>query len=1121
MTRFQQWLIVSALTLALLLALAATALAQEGEDAAAPGAQINAAGAAQISLLEQEKATRTPTQQKMSSALLLALRRWRQDPLLNALPDLQTLAPDADGRLLVDIDLLKAAGLKPVLAALAEMNAEIVYQSAAQRTVRALMPLDQTETLAAMPEVKGVRDADQAITNRDAATLNTTALNAAAAWAGAWAPLAVNVSEGDVTHQADIARQTFTVNGAGQKICALSDGVDSLAAAQASGDLPSNVAVLPDQAGTGNEGVAMLEIIHDLAPGAQLGFATGFKGVTSFAQNIRNLQAAGCTIIVDDISYFVESPFQDNDIAQAVIDVTNAGAQFLSSSANDGNLTNSQSGTWEGDFKPNGTIGALPAGAVHDFGDGGQSNALTSTATNVTLHWTDPFDASGNDYDLYVMNSSLTSILAASTNLQNGSGRSYEMAYGAFPVGARVVVLRKSGAANRMINVIAWRSTLQLATSGATRGHSAAPLAFSVAAVPAAAAFAGGGPTGPYPNPFTTADQVEWFSSDGPRRIFFDFNGALLPGAPAGNFSATGGVVRQKPDIAAADGVQTSAPGFDPFFGTSAAAPHAAAIIGLLQEAFPLSTTLEIRTLLQASALDIMAPGVDRDAGHGLVMPLAALQAGGAQSRALLLRAGQSAAELLGNGDAVIDPAESWQLTLPISNTGAVAATAVSATLLTSAPGVEILSAASSYPDLAVGAVGANVTPFVFRLAPGFVCGAPLSFTLLVQFQDSAARTAPLAVTLPTGALSSTPQIFSYTGPVKPIPDNVTPSVAAVAPLPVTGVSGRIGRLLFRIDGSLCTTAAGATTVGVDHTYAGDLSFELVAPSGAQATLIDNAGAYGANFCQTELDDRAATSIQAAAASDAPFTGSYRPATELANFNTLDANGSWQLRVTDTNSGDDGNLRAFSLHIWPAACRAAPLLTSLAIAPGTLTPAFAPTTTRYTAQVPTTATTLIVTPTAGAGVTIAANGAPASSPITLALGAGQPASTTLTLQAAGTSAVVTYTVLANRPPQLIDGAWTTRPNAPIRLDLLEGASDLDGDSLTLTAVTPTVTTFGVLSGITASGQITYTPDAGFFGLADFGFTAEDGAGGSANAIGRVLVQPANTLFLPLLGRATP
>ena len=58
----------------------------------------------------------------------------------------------------------------------------------------------------------------------------------------------------------------------------------------------------------------MLEIIHDLAPDAELYFATGINGLAGFAQNIRSLQAAGCTIIVDDVGYSVESPFQDGQV---------------------------------------------------------------------------------------------------------------------------------------------------------------------------------------------------------------------------------------------------------------------------------------------------------------------------------------------------------------------------------------------------------------------------------------------------------------------------------------------------------------------------------------------------------------------------------------------------------------------------------------------------------------------------------------------------------------------------------------------------------------------------------------------------------------------------------------
>jgi len=67
----------------------------------------------------------------------------------------------------------------------------------------------------------------------------------------------------------------------------------------------------------------MLEILHDLAPGAELYFATAFGGVARFADNIRRLRAAGCDIIVDDVLYFVETPFQDGQ-APGIVSNTNA-----------------------------------------------------------------------------------------------------------------------------------------------------------------------------------------------------------------------------------------------------------------------------------------------------------------------------------------------------------------------------------------------------------------------------------------------------------------------------------------------------------------------------------------------------------------------------------------------------------------------------------------------------------------------------------------------------------------------------------------------------------------------------------------------------------------------------
>jgi hypothetical protein len=101
------------------------------------------------------------------------------------------------------------------------------------------------------------------------------------------------------------------LDGTGLKIGVLSNGVGGLAEAQARGELGA-VTVLPGQFGTtAGEGTAMLEIIHDIAPGEQLYFATAFTGPAQFAQNIRDLRAAGCDIIVDDVFYFLETPFQD------------------------------------------------------------------------------------------------------------------------------------------------------------------------------------------------------------------------------------------------------------------------------------------------------------------------------------------------------------------------------------------------------------------------------------------------------------------------------------------------------------------------------------------------------------------------------------------------------------------------------------------------------------------------------------------------------------------------------------------------------------------------------------------------------------------------------------------
>src|SRR5205814_439516 len=167
------------------------------------------------------------------------------------------------------------------------------------------------------------------------------------------------------------------------------------------------------------------------------------------------------------------------------------------------------------------------------------------------------------------------SVVASSLNPQNGTQNPYE-SVGTLTNGERIVIVKFSGAV-RFLHLETGRGRLNISTQGSTRGHNCATNAFGVAATDAGNS---------YPNPFTggAANPVEDYSSDGPRRVFFQANGTPIT---PGNFSSSGGTVRQKPDITAADDVTTDVPGFAPFFGTSAAAPHAAAIAALVKSYNP------------------------------------------------------------------------------------------------------------------------------------------------------------------------------------------------------------------------------------------------------------------------------------------------------------------------------------------------------------------------------------------------------------------------------------------------------------------------------------------------------------------------------------------------------
>ena len=566
---------------------------------------------AQIDIANADKAARTPTQDKISSQFLYAAREERTGVALKGVETMHAaVAKETDGTVLVDINATVTPGL---LLAIKTLGGVVVNSFPAYDSIRARMPLQQLETLAAREDVRSIRPGLKAVVN---------------AYAG----------EGIAAHQADLVQNNYSVpgspstkvTGAGILVGVLSDSDDYAAAAENSHDLPDNVLELSGQGGrpaTG-EGTAMMEIVHDIAPGANLIFATGDGGEAAMATNIKNLQGQGCKIIIDDISYYDENPFTPNVVGQAIRDACAKGVVYFSSAANSGNATDLDSGCWEGDFV------ASSDPTILSWNQGDQYNKIVGLSVDskgnpdnpIYLFWADVYGHTADDYDLYTYDDN-GNVIWPANDRQNGTGNPVEtIPASKLHLGDNLIVVKYSGAV-RCLHVDAARNHLKYITPGNTRGHNApiADGAFCVAATPAANFRAK--PTGPYPNAFDSTDQVELFSSDGPRRRFFDDDGKEYT---PGNRTSTGGKLFAKPDFTAADGVKNSGvyadPALDPFFGTSAAAPHAGAIAALILSYDPNLTNVQVGNLMKNTAIDIMGAGWDRDSGYGIVMPSLAIQ---------------------------------------------------------------------------------------------------------------------------------------------------------------------------------------------------------------------------------------------------------------------------------------------------------------------------------------------------------------------------------------------------------------------------------------------------------------------------------------------------------------
>ncbi|MEW6181956.1 MAG: Ig-like domain-containing protein [Bacillota bacterium] len=402
-------------------------------------------------------------------------------------------------------------------------------------------------------------------------------------------------TEGDVVHRADQVRSLYGQYGSGIKIGVISDGVDHWTNARDSGDLPANLTVLSNSQG-GDEGTAILEIVYDLAPGAQLYFHDYGTNELAFNSAIDDLVSAGCKVIIDDIAWILEPFFEDGVIAQHVSEVISNEIVYVSSA---GNWVKRH---YQGEYYSY-------AGGWHDFSHGTDPlfktlriNIPANGQFRIVMQWNDKFGASANDYGLYLWEYGTDNLLAYSDEDQNGNDDPLEglICYnnGSTAVDIEITAFRNWGS-SKTLEVFVYPDAATLYSDNLTEGdsifgHPAVPGAIAVGAID-------------YPN----NDLIAYYSSHGPVTISY----------PSSE-------LRSKPDVCGMSGVEVTGAGDFPssFFGTSAAAPHVAAIAALTWAQYPGKTAAEIRNIVTSEAVDLGDSGFDNIYGNGRADALNSVQ---------------------------------------------------------------------------------------------------------------------------------------------------------------------------------------------------------------------------------------------------------------------------------------------------------------------------------------------------------------------------------------------------------------------------------------------------------------------------------------------------------------
>lgn len=545
-----------------------------------------------------------PVNGKVSSAdntIGAELSSLSQNPNpISSIPENEIFILDEDGKVMIEVISKEANNtvLRDQLVALG--MTELIDNGPHVYIISGFFPINKLSQLNGNPAIEYVRPLYPPISNSGLVT-----------------------TMGDITMRSNTVRSRFGLQGSGVKIGVISDSYDAKLGAQtdvdegdlpgikSSGDLndnPEPVQVLEDLAGRGNdEGRAMLQIVHDVAPKSKLAFHTGFLSAGHFARAIQkmaspDLPGGRCDIIVDDLTYITE-PFQrDGIVAQAVNQVVAQGVTYFSSAGNFGNKS------YEAVFNGVTNTAVMPTGQIHRFGPNNgdiyQTINLKPGSYTIGLQWSDEFSSMGSatgvqtDMDLYLIGANGYKLFGF--NRSNLFGDPFEVC--AFTVkeetNARLMIVRAAGTSNVRFKYIIFRGegTIMDFQSGTSSivGHPNAEGTISVGAM----LYADIPPFTPvWPGVASFSSRGGTFTRQGSGSSFTQRNHPVLVGPNGVNTTVNlGGAQFNDGDT------------YPNFFGTSAAAPHVAAVGALLIEGrkkFNLQNTVtpnEIRQQLVSSA---------------------------------------------------------------------------------------------------------------------------------------------------------------------------------------------------------------------------------------------------------------------------------------------------------------------------------------------------------------------------------------------------------------------------------------------------------------------------------------------------------------------------------------